>query len=221
MRVLYLLSFDYMRNPPGIRTPRTQSSPNILYLIFPANLCQHFYHCIYGWTMPMRFETKKHCNQFEEEIKKLSDTYTLLCLRALFIWQEQMIAFYAYVTRRCGSNLETVISKHILWIKLMSTARRWMPQNSFHDKPTSVEVRAMYRHFGDITMGAIASQITSLAIVCSTVYSDEDQRKLKKSASLAFVWGIHRGPVNSPHKWPVTRKMFPFDDVIMVRPNID
>ena len=27
--------------------------------------------------------------------------------------------------------------------------------------------------------------------------------------------GIHRGPVNSPHKWPVTRKMFPFDDVIM------
>ena len=28
--------------------------------------------------------------------------------------------------------------------------------------------------------------------------------------------GIHRGPVNSPHKWPATRKMFPFDDVIMV-----
>ena len=33
--------------------------------------------------------------------------------------------------------------------------------------------------------------------------------------SLAFVRGIHRGAVNSPHKWPVTRKMFPFDDVIM------
>ena len=29
--------------------------------------------------------------------------------------------------------------------------------------------------------------------------------------------GIHRGPVNSPHKWPVTRKMFPFDDVIMCK----
>ena len=40
-------------------------------------------------------------------------------------------------------------------------------------------------------------------------------RKHQSSASLAFVWGIHRGPVNSPHKWPVTRKMFPFDDVIM------
>ena len=66
-------------------------------------------------------------------------------------------------------------------------------------------------------MGAIASQITSLTIVYSTVYSDADQRKHQSSASLAFVRGIHRGPVNSPHKWPVTRKMFPFDDVIMSR----
>ena len=64
-------------------------------------------------------------------------------------------------------------------------------------------------------MGAIASQITSLTIVYSTVYSDADQRKHQSSASLAFVRGIHRGPVNSPHKWPETRKMFPFDDVIM------
>ena len=40
-------------------------------------------------------------------------------------------------------------------------------------------------------------------------------RKYQSSASLAFVRGIHRGPVNCPHKWPVTRKMFPFDDVIM------
>ena len=64
-------------------------------------------------------------------------------------------------------------------------------------------------------MGAIASQITSLTIVYSTVYSGADQSKHQSSASLAFLWGIHRGPVNSPHKWPVTRKMFPFDDVIM------
>ena len=65
-------------------------------------------------------------------------------------------------------------------------------------------------------MSAIASQITSLTIVYSTVYSDADQRKHQSSASLAFVRGIHRGPVNSPHKGPVTRKMFPFDDVIIV-----
>ena len=66
-------------------------------------------------------------------------------------------------------------------------------------------------------MGTVASQITSLTIVYTTVYSDADQSKHQSSASLAFVWGIHRRPVNSPHKWPVTRKMFPFDDVIMIR----
>ena len=64
-------------------------------------------------------------------------------------------------------------------------------------------------------MCATASQITSLTIVYPIVYSDADQRKHQSSASLVFVRGIHRGPVNSPRKWPVTRKMFPFDDVIM------
>ena len=64
-------------------------------------------------------------------------------------------------------------------------------------------------------MSAIASQITSLTLVYSTCYSGVDQRKHQSSTSLAFVRGIHRWPVNSPHKWPVTRKMFPFDDVIM------
>ena len=72
-----------------------------------------------------------------------------------------------------------------------------------------------YSHYGDVIMGMVASQITSLTIVYSIVYSEADQRKQQSSASLAFVQGIHRGPVNSPHKWPVTRKMFPFDDVIM------
>ena len=64
-------------------------------------------------------------------------------------------------------------------------------------------------------MGSMASQITSLTIVYSAVYSGADQRKHQSSASLAFVRDIHRGPVNSPYNWPVTRKMFPLDDVIM------
>ena len=75
-------------------------------------------------------------------------------------------------------------------------------------------------HYNDVIMGMIASQITSLTIVYSTVYSDADQRKYQSSASLAFVRGIHRRPVNSLHKWPVTWKMFPFDDVIMGRVGI-
>ena len=70
-------------------------------------------------------------------------------------------------------------------------------------------------HYNDVITGTIASQITSLTTVYWTVYSDADQRKHQSSASLAFVRGIHRGPMNSPHKWPETRKTFPFDDVIM------
>ena len=72
-------------------------------------------------------------------------------------------------------------------------------------------------HYDDVIMGAMASQITSLTIVYPTIYSGADQSKHQSSASLAFVWGIHRGPVKSPHKWPATRKMFPFDDVIMMK----
>ena len=62
----------------------------------------------------------------------------------------------------------------------------------------------------------MASQITSLTIVYSTVHSGADPRKHQSSASLAFVRGIHRWPVNSPHKGPATRRMFPFDDVIIL-----
>ena len=71
------------------------------------------------------------------------------------------------------------------------------------------------QHYDDVKIDAMASQITSLTIVYSTIYSGADQRKHQTSPSLAFVRGIRRGPVNSPHKCPVTRKMFPFDDVIM------
>ena len=81
---------------------------------------------------------------------------------------------------------------------------------TFHGPITTLD------HYNDVIMGMIAPLITSLTIVYSIVYSDADRRKHQSSASLAFVWGIHRGPVNSPHKWPVTRKMFPFDDVIML-----
>ena len=71
------------------------------------------------------------------------------------------------------------------------------------------------KHYNDVIISAMAYQITDLSIVYSTVYSGEDQRKYQSFASLAFVKGIHRWPVNSPHKGPVTRKMFAFDDVIM------
>ena len=75
--------------------------------------------------------------------------------------------------------------------------------------------QCMLVHYDDVKMTMLASQITSLMVVYSIVYSGVNQRKHQSSASLAFVREIHRGPVNFPHKWAVTRKMFPFDDVIM------
>ena len=77
-------------------------------------------------------------------------------------------------------------------------------------------VRIAFYHYSDVIISAMESQITSITIVYSTVYSGADQRKHQSSASLAFVRGIHRSPVNSPHKVPGTRKMFPFGDVIMI-----
>ena len=65
-------------------------------------------------------------------------------------------------------------------------------------------------------MGTMTYQITGLMSVYSTDYSGADQRKHQSSASLARVRRIHRWTVNSPHKGPVTRKIFPFDDVIMI-----
>ena len=68
----------------------------------------------------------------------------------------------------------------------------------------------MILHQSDVTMVAMAYQITNLTIVYSSIYSGADQRKHQSSASQAFV----RWPMNSPHKGPVTRKMIPFNDVI-------
>ena len=72
-----------------------------------------------------------------------------------------------------------------------------------------------FAHYSDVTMSAKASQITSISTVCSAVCSGAHHRKHHSSISLAFVRGIHRWPVDSPHKRSVTRKMVPFGDVIM------
>ena len=71
------------------------------------------------------------------------------------------------------------------------------------------------KYHNDVIMNEMASQITSLTIVYWTVVSDADPRTYQSSALLAFMRGIHQVPLNSPHKWPVTRKIFPSDDVIM------
>ena len=58
--------------------------------------------------------------------------------------------------------------------------------------PRTFKLNSFWSYYSDVIMGAMASQITSLAIVYSTVYSGADQRKHQSSGSLAFVRGIHR-----------------------------
>ena len=111
------------------------------------------------------------------------------------------------------SQVIVVISKQILWLYycqlLVDTC------DLFTCTLQGCSIGTGTIHYNDVIMSAMASQITSLTSVYRTVFSGADQRKHQSSASLAFVRGIHRWPVNSPHKWPVTRKMVPFDDVIM------
>ena len=97
-----------------------------------------------------------------------------------------------------------------IWVKLNDVKRQQNIRGNI-----SLDVLYIRERYNDVIMSSLSSQITSLTIVYSSVYSGADQRKYQSSASLAFVRGIHRWPVNSPHKWPVTRKMFPFDDVLM------
>ena len=116
-----------------------------------------------------------------------------------------------------GRELSTLISLDVTSTIIYKTKHK--PDRPFYKIWASTETTQCRweqspLHYDDVTMSAMASQITSLTIV-SIVYSGPDQRRHQSSASLAFVRGIHRWPVNSPHKWPVTRKMFPFDDVIM------
>ena len=75
----------------------------------------------------------------------------------------------------------------------------------------------MNSHYSEAIKSAMASQISGISIVCSIICSGADQRKHQSSVSLTFVRGIHRWRVDSPHKRPVTRKMFLFDDVKMDR----
>ena len=112
-------------------------------------------------------------------------------------------------TRFHGIWIQYTFRKHILYCPLATYT--FMTIINYNH-----EFHFELPHYTNVIMGTIASQITSLTIVYSAVYSGADQRRHQSSASLAFVRRIHRGPVNSPHKWPVTRKMFPFDDVIML-----
>ena len=144
------------------------------------------------------------------------------CLASCSEWQQRNIKGPCYCSYVKGLHQWSVNYSHE-----GTVARKIVPFNdvimasSMHpwtiptDQSFDDLLFSLLLHYNDVIMGSITSQITSLTNVYSTVHSGADKKKHQSSASMAFVRGIHRGPVNSPHKWPVTNKMFPFDDVIM------
>ena len=121
-------------------------------------------------------------------------------LSARTLWKQ----FRMNASRRDDYNTVIVILPDIIKSKFFNVLLK-VCKNAFIE-----------HHYSDVMMSAMAFPITAVSIVCSTVCSGADQRKHQSSATLAFVRGIHRWPVDSPHKGPVTRKMFPFDDVITI-----
>ena len=109
-----------------------------------------------------------------------------------------------------------ISSDQHLFYTISLLVRRLLVGKKYHIEIMEMWASLTHKHYSDVIMGTVASQITSLMIVYWTVYSGADQRKHQSSVSLAFVRGIHRWPVNSPHKGPVVQKMFPFDEIIMI-----
>ena len=105
------------------------------------------------------------------------------------------------------------------WMFIRTVTQVWIHQWLWNDAQGLTWCRRGALLFFNIIHQISRSRETKISSILTRiermVYSDVDQRKHQSSASLAFVWGFHRGPVNSPHKWPVSRKMFPFHDVIM------
>ena len=139
--------------------------------------------------------TRVFCSQF------INVAYHIRLSIICFWWKPVFV-----LMRYCKSDAINYILRHI---KCCQT--RWFDGTG----GLFYLVDKCINHYCDVIMGAMAPQITSLTIVYSTVHSGPYQRKHQSSVSLAFVRGIHRWPMNSPHKGSVTRKMFPFDDVIM------
>ena len=103
-------------------------------------------------------------------------------------------AFQWYIIRHL--HLAFLLSKGGNW----SRPKRVKWSTKFFSSYLNLTKKCQHCHYTDVIMSAMSSQITSPTSVYSTVYSGVDQRKHQSSASLAFVRGIHRWPVNSPHK---------------------
>ena len=111
--------------------------------------------------------------------------------------------------------LQSELQFHTSWLALWLIVPRKCFTSHTELHKWVVFNREFTDHYSDVIMSTMAYQNTGVSIVCSTVCSGTYQWKHQSPASLAFVRGNHRWPVDSHRKRPVTRKMFPFDNVIM------
>ena len=152
-----------------------------------ANHLILFYHCIHG------------------HIKETSNSYSSFTR----FWFYGVLHLHSVSLQFCSKpSICTQASYSPIFFTVASLAL------GMNDPVTANLIATVPVHYNDVTMTTMASHITSLTVVYSTVYSDAD-KKTSKLRVTGLCVGKSSGPVNSPHKWPVTRKMFPFDDVIM------
>ena len=150
-------------------------------------------------------------------------TYTYTVIHSYIIYLVYMFHFHSFRHHFIIYIQQSHSSRYILFAlqqslcKFVIRTRDASHRGYMAHEPNFIIIHIwlfMKNHYSDVIMSTMASQITGATFVYSIVCSGADQRKHQNSPSLAFVRGIHRWPVNAPQKGPVTRKMFPFDDVI-------
>ena len=119
-----------------------------------------------------------------------------------FVWDVMVSTHY-----RTNTELLSNLWK---WYLKIETSIIFIQENAFENVSCKMSVALHWRHNGP--NGVSNHQPHHCWLNRSFMHRPKNT---SNSASLAFVQGIHRSPVNSPRKWPVTQKMFPFDDVIM------
>ena len=107
---------------------------------------------------------------------------------------KRMLKWYWYQLEICNSLTHVKTGRSLNDIDIV------IGYNNMEFRSKAGDLGTNYMHYNDVIMGAMASQITNLTIVYSTVYSRADERKHQSSASLDFVREIHRWPVNFPYK---------------------
>ena len=139
----------------------------------------------------------------------------------MIIWKMKTYKFVCHPCKELSQEITLMvfllhILLYIICKKRYDLTCKWIVKYEY----ISLYITHLNSHYGDVIKSMMASKITSLAIVYSTVYSGSDQRKNQSSVSLAFVRGINLWLVNSLHKGPVTQKNFPFDDFVMYYKNV-